>query len=309
MTTGSHHTSAANRLHRLGTTPVADEVATAHLAAMAATPVGDPWEGPVGAPAPAAVIAPARRTGSRHGARLKVAAAFATGLVLGGSGLAYAGVLPAGRQSAPEAAAQQVEGSVPRSTEGCPAGQTFKSHGEYVDSVKAAGGDENAAAHSNCGKPVTATTKDQGKNGGKGNGNGNGDGQGNGQGNGKGRGKGAGKHAGDACHGRPPWAGDKTKTEEEKRALEAQREASCPKDDENEADEADEPDKDERGDKDGKESPEATPTTPASPDSTAPPETTAPPAPTTSVVIPTTSIVVPQGPADVPTTTTSAPAP
>ena len=67
--------------------------------------------------------------------RSKVAAAFAAGLVLGGTSLASAGVLGNTPQNAVADAAGHVgldlPGGTPRSTEGC-GGKTYKNHGQFV---------------------------------------------------------------------------------------------------------------------------------------------------------------------------------
>ena len=105
---------------------------------------------------------------------------------------------------------------MPRSTEGCPEGTSYRNHGEYVSAVEAAGGDVRAAAHSDCGKPAHSS---------KGNGNGN-----------EGVAPGARPDRdGDPCTGPPPWAGTHLDAEA-KEAARAEREATCgPDDDTDEA--------------------------------------------------------------------------
>lgn len=281
-----HPHEAANevtgRLRALGAEPVPEAVMEHHLAAMRAASAGD-----VGAAAGAtSALVPAARE-SRVRQRIGIAAAFAVGLLVGSTGLAYAGALPGPAQDGMATVLGTVGLDVPRSTSGCPAGAAYKNHGQYVEEVKAAGGDVEAASKSDCGKPEPSV--------GKGGGNGApddtpGDDPGNGNGNGKGNGKakGAGKHAGDPCKGKPPWAGDKTKTEAEKDALDAQREAACP-DDADEADESDDANK-----------PADTP-----PPSGEVPPTTAPVAPTTPVP----SSAAPTTPPAPPTTVSTTPPP
>jgi hypothetical protein len=84
----------------------------------------------------------------------KVAAAFAAGLMLGGTSLASAGVLGRTPQNAVADAAGHVgldlPGGMSRSTEGC-GGKTYKNHGQFV----AQGGDPRSP----CGKPVKSANK------------------------------------------------------------------------------------------------------------------------------------------------------
>ncbi|MDQ1508783.1 MAG: hypothetical protein QOG50_627 [Actinomycetota bacterium] len=126
------HSELAGRLAALGKEPVDPAIASAHLTAIAAVPTGR-----------------ARRPVRGRFVRGKVAAAFAAGLVLGGTSLASAGVLGNTPQNAVADAAGHVgldlPGGTSRSTEGC-GGGTYKNHGQFV----AQGGDP----HSPCGKPV-----------------------------------------------------------------------------------------------------------------------------------------------------------
>ncbi|MCI0347297.1 MAG: hypothetical protein L0221_17940, partial [Chloroflexi bacterium] len=92
---------------------------------------------------------------------------------------------------------------VPRSTDGCPEGRTYRNHGEYVSEVEAAGGDVEAAARSDCGKPAKGE---------------------------RGRGAGPGVRRddadGDPCKGPPPWAGGHLPADQ-RRALQDERRAAC----------------------------------------------------------------------------------
>jgi hypothetical protein len=130
-------TELARRLAALGTEPVDPAVASAHLTAIAAAQ-------------PRRALRPVRGRFVRG----KVAAAFAAGLVLGGTSLASAGVLGNTPQNAVADAAGHVgldlPGGTPRSTEGC-GGKTYRNHGQFVSQ----GGDP----HSPCGKPVKSKDK------------------------------------------------------------------------------------------------------------------------------------------------------
>ena len=134
--------------------------------------------------------------------KLRVAAAFLAGLLVGGTGLASANALPDPAQRV----AHSVLGSVgidvpkPERYHGSECGSEVKrNHGAYVR-------DNHSLAKSRCGKPVQAGTGDD-------------DGGGNG---------GAAKD--DACRGKPPWAGGGM-TAEEKAAAQADRAARCGRDD------------------------------------------------------------------------------
>ena len=165
----SEYDDLVARLRALGSRPVDPAVASEHLTAMAAVRAGR-----------------ARPAGRFQ--RLKVGAAFAAGIVLGGTSLASAGVMGQAVQDKVADAAQHVNVNLPggteRSTVGCPAGKTYKNHGQFVKD----GGDPKAP----CGKPVKSVDKAQ--NGADDNGP-----DANGSGNGS------------AC--KPPWAGKMTKAE------------------------------------------------------------------------------------------------
>src|SRR5688572_254473 len=102
------------RLGALGREPVDPDTALRHRSAMAAVDA-----------------APAR---SRFGWRA-VAAAAVVGFLAGSTGLAAAGTLPDPAQDLAHDVLARVGVDVPRSTEGCPEGTTFRNHGEYVASV------------------------------------------------------------------------------------------------------------------------------------------------------------------------------
>jgi hypothetical protein len=175
------------RLRNLGKAPVDPDLAAAHLTQMAAA-------GPV-------VAAKTRRSWRA------VAAAAVVGFLAGSTGLAAAGTLPDPAQDVAHSVLGAVGVDVPRSTEDCPDGRSYRNHGEYVAEVEAAGGDVEAAATSRCGMP---------ERGGKGQGRGNG-------------GKPAGAREdkdGDPCTGPPAWAGQKLSAEE-KLGLQEERAARC----------------------------------------------------------------------------------
>jgi hypothetical protein len=135
----------AGRLTALGRISIPDDIARRHLAMIEAVEL---------MPAPVAV---AERRWTR---KIAVGAAFFTGLMTGGMGLAAAGALPDSAQSVAHSALHAVGVDVPtahpeRSKEGCGDG-TFDNHGQFVKSQPK--GDRSAAAQSDCGKPVQATT-------------------------------------------------------------------------------------------------------------------------------------------------------
>jgi hypothetical protein len=145
----------------------------------------------------------------RIGSKLRLAGAFLAGLLIGSTGLAAADVLPDPAQHAAHTVLSQVGVQVPdpERYHGPECGaEVKKNHGAYVKA-------DHALAKSGCGKKVGGGQgKDEGSDGTTG----------------------APPDKG-PCHGKPPWAGDKTLTDEEKAAAEAERDAQCP----DEADEAD----------------------------------------------------------------------
>jgi hypothetical protein len=182
------HAQLATRLAALGKDPVDPGTASDHLAAIAAVQ-------------PGRTLRPVRERFVRG----KVAAAFAAGLLLGGTSLASAGALGTTPQNAVADAAGHVgldlPGGTPRSTEGC-GGKTYTNHGLFVSQ----GGDP----HSPCGKPVKSSDKP-----GKGN-EANDD-------HGKDTKKAGGPDAG--C-GKPPWAGKGNRARKTPEAV-APRKAAC----------------------------------------------------------------------------------
>lgn len=134
------------RLRALGDEPVEPTVRARHISQMA----GQHRE----------KLVPRLAQSRLFRSRLRVGAAFFAGLLIGGSGMAVAGALPSPAQSV----AHDVLGAVgvgipdgkgkPRSVEGCPEGQTFANHGQYMKWVAENGGDTEAASTSECGKPL-----------------------------------------------------------------------------------------------------------------------------------------------------------
>ncbi|GIU84178.1 MAG: hypothetical protein KatS3mg008_0953 [Acidimicrobiales bacterium] len=261
------------RLRRLGAAPIDQSVRSRHLAAVRSALLAEGHAAGV----PGSWASPWRR-------RLRTAAAFAVGLLLGGTGLATAGALPGPAQDAAADVLSVFGLDVPRSTEGCPAGKTYRNHGEFVSEVASSGGDAAEAARSACGKPLrgaeggTGKARDQ---------------------------EGAGARTGrpgekDPCRGRPPWAG-KGLPEAEEARLEAERDRAC-------ADRADERSSDGSGygsGSGGDEGVDATPTT--APPTTAPPDE---PRPTTSNVLPSTTVPSPsENTAEAPSTAVDSPPP
>jgi len=179
------------RLRRLGQAPIAPEVEATHRHSIAQ--------------------AVSRRPRARFGWKA-VALASLAGFFAGSTALAAAGSLPAPAQDVAHDTLGAVGISVPRSTEGCPEGTSYRNHGEYVSGVEASGGDVPAAAHSDCGKPVHS---------GKGNGNDKEEGVAPGA---------SPDRDADPCTGPPPWAGTRLDTEA-KEVARAEREATCGPDD------------------------------------------------------------------------------
>lgn len=177
------------RLRRLGQAPITPEVEATHRHAIAQAASGRPR--------------------ARFGWRA-VALASLAGFFAGSTALASAGSLPAPAQDIAHDTLGAVGISVPRSSEGCPEGTSYRNHGEYVSAVEASGGDVRAAAHSSCGMPVHA-----------------------GKGNGNKAGAAPGARPdrdGDPCTGPPPWAGTHLDAEAIEVAR-AERAATCGPDD------------------------------------------------------------------------------
>ena len=148
--------------------------------------------------------------------KLRVAAAFLAGLLLGSTGLAAADALPDPAQHVAHQVLDRVGVQVPdpERYHGPECGPTAKrNHGAYVR-------DDHALAQTDCGKKAKAAgTEDEAD----------------------GRGAGKVKAAKGPCQGKPPWAGS-TMTSEQKAAAQAEREAACPDDEAEVEDDADQRD-------------------------------------------------------------------
>jgi hypothetical protein len=203
------HDDLRQRLRAFGTQPVDPARQSADLTAMAGVrPVG------------------------LLGSKLRLAAAFLAGLLIGSTGLAAADALPDPAQHVAHSVLDRVGVDVPdpERYRGAECGAEAKeNHGAYVR-------DDHSLAQTDCGKKVHASRGVDGK-------------------------AGADAKAGDPCHGRPPWAGNKTMTSEEKAAAEAERTAQCGEDD---ADEG-APDADADAERKADESPDDVTTTTVGP--------------------------------------------
>lgn len=166
------HDDVIERLKALGRRPVDPALQSAHLTAMAAVRPRARWS------------------------RVRVAAAFLAGLLLGGSGLAAAGALPDPAQNVAHKAFAEVGVQVPqpeRYHDAAECGDEVKAnHGAYVR-------DDKSRAKTDCGKPVKAGGDRPGGPSDRG-----------------------------PCQGPPPWALDKSMTDGEKTAAQAQRAIDCP---------------------------------------------------------------------------------
>lgn len=187
------HEELEDRLRALGKRPVDPSLQSAHLTAMVR-------------------VSPARRA---LGPKLRAAALFLAGLLVGGSGLAAADALPDPAQHVAHRALGAVGVDVPdpERYHGPECGQdTKRNHGGYVR-------DDHALAGTDCGKKVHA-----GKDGEDVDDDGAGDG----------------RAPKDGCQGPPPWAGSErtSMTPEEKAAAQATREATCGDGEVGDADEA-----------------------------------------------------------------------
>ena len=186
------------RLRRLGEVPLHPQIEGAHRLAIAE------------------VVGQGGGRRWRFGGKAVAAAAIA-GFLAGSTGLAAAGTLPDTAQDVAHEVLGAVGINVPRSTEGCREGTVYRNHGEYVAAVEAAGGDVEAAAHSDCGMPLRGYR----------------DGDGN-------RGTPRPDTDGDPCTGPPPWAGAHL-TREEREAAQAERRSLCAASEETEAEEPEAP--------------------------------------------------------------------
>lgn len=158
-------------------------------------------------------MASIRPAPGRLAAKVRVAAAFVAGLVLGGSGLAAANALPDPAQHVAHQALDRVGIQVPDPARyhGPECGDgVMKNHGGYVKVDK-------ALAKSDCGKPVGAGGDDTSE----------------------GEAGKAAKAPKGPCQGKPPWAGNKAMTPEESAVARAERAAQCGADDGALDDEAD----------------------------------------------------------------------
>ncbi|MGH9275789.1 MAG: hypothetical protein ACRDZU_14180 [Acidimicrobiales bacterium] len=165
------HEELQQRLRRLGAQPIESSRQAADLTALAGV-----RRSPRGVP-------------GFLGSKVRLAAAFLAGLLLGSTGLAAADALPDPAQRVAHTVLAQVGVDVPNPERyhGPECGSDVKkNHGAYVR-------DDHAVAQSDCGKPVQA-------------------------------GDGAAKGP---CQGRPAWAGNHTMTDAEVAAAKAERAALC----------------------------------------------------------------------------------
>jgi hypothetical protein len=183
------HEELQARLRRLGTAPIEPRRQVADLLAMADV-----------------ATSPRSRSGGFLGSKVRVAAAFLAGLLLGSTGLAAADALPDPAQHIAHNVLARVGVDVPNPERyhgpECGA-EVQKNHGGYVR-------DDHALATSECGKPIRG-------------------GGSNSKGNGSAKGP---------CQGPPPWAGNKDLTDAEVEAAKTERAALCGSD----ADDAEETD-------------------------------------------------------------------
>lgn len=178
------HEDLLRRLHQLGEQPIEPGRQAADLLAMAG-------------------VRRSRATSGLLGSKVRVAAAFLAGLLLGSTGLAAADALPdpAQRVAHNVLASVGVDVPNPERYHGPECGpEERKNHGAYVR-------DDHSLAKGECGKPIRGAS-------------GSGDPEGNGPGVAKG-----------PCQGRPAWAGNKDLTEAEVAASKAERLALCGTDD------------------------------------------------------------------------------
>ena len=179
------HDDLLRRLHELGEQPIEPSRQAADLVAMAG--VG-------------------RSRGAPSGllrSRVRVAAAFLVGLLLGSTGLAAADALPDPAQHVAHNVLARVGVDVPNPERyhGPECGpEARKNHGAYVRN-------DPSLAKGDCGKPVRGSSE-----------------------SGAQQGKGGGAAKG-PCQGRPAWAGNKALTAAEVEAAKAERLAQCGSDD------------------------------------------------------------------------------
>lgn len=197
-----------------------------------------------------AAVRPAPRVRSK----LRLAGALLAGLLVGSTGLAAADALPDPAQQVAHNVLDRVGVDVPdperyRGPE-CGA-EAKRNHGAYVR-------DDKTLAKSDCGKPIQATEPGQDDS----------------------NEVDEPKADKGPCAGKPEWAGDKTLTPAERKALQAERQALCSDaDDEAEAPDAPDLDSEPSGDDaDGSGSEVTTTTTTEAPTTTETPSTSEPPA-------------------------------
>ena len=142
--------------------------------------------------------APTKRFG-----RFAVAAAAVVGFMAGSTGLAMAGALPAPAQDVAHDVLSTVNVDVPEGTRGACVSAAARDT-SLTEEAKAA---EKAKCPKG-GRPAHA-------------------GQGGGPGENPGKGKADAAKAGDGCRGKPPWAGRKDLTPEQRDAMVAERNAAC----------------------------------------------------------------------------------
>lgn len=146
--------------------------------------------------------------------KVRVAGAFLAGLLIGSTGLAAADALPDPAQHVAHTVLDRVGVQVPdpERYHGPECGpEVAKNHGGYVR-------DDPTLAQTDCGKKAKAASAGD-------------------DADEPGRPEGAGKPAKGPCQGKPSWAGDRTMTDEQKAAAQAERAAQCGPDDAEGADE------------------------------------------------------------------------
>lgn len=140
--------------------------------------------------------------------KLRVAGAFLAGLLVGGSGLAVAGALPDPAQAVAHDVFERVGVQVPQPERhhGPECGpEARRNHGAYVRSDK-------SLAKTECGKPLRAADgaeADEPRSEAPGE-------------------RGRSRADRDLCAGPPPWATDRSMTDEQKATAQAERDAACP---------------------------------------------------------------------------------
>lgn len=190
------HDDTLRRLHDLGTRPIQPGQSARDLTAMAAV-----------------------RPSTRVGGKLRIAGAFLAGLLIGSTGLAAADALPDPAQHVAHTVLDRVGVQVPdpERYHGPECGDIAKkNHGAYVR-------DDHTLAQTDCGKKQKAVGA------GKSDDTDDADDEGD-------KAPKAGKPAKGPCQGKPPWAGNKTMTAEEKAAAQAERTATCPAEEDESAD-------------------------------------------------------------------------